>query len=345
MKKNIILFSAIFFLSAGCGIFGSSGILGTMKTTDGGSFWQQSNATDKSTINISNLLVSEMGFEPGNHEVIYLASVNNGFWKSSDSAGKWKQILSKLTAYDYFLDPTNTQNIFVTGTYNNHGRIVRSRDGGLTWEEVYSEASVNNSVNSITANPANPRELFGALNSGVLIKSVDGGDTWLVVYDFKDQILKARYSDKSIYALSRTKGLSKSTDNGAKWNALTDSLTGLSSIFSYTSRAVEQFYKLALDDQSAGVIFLTTNAGLYKSTDDGKNWQLQKLPVKSSAPRAIASTRGGMLAYTSIGNIIFKTLDGGKSWQTQPLTTTNVINKIIIDPLLAQVAYAGLIEQ
>ncbi len=345
MKKNIILFSAIFFLSAGCGIFGSSGILGTMKTTDGGSSWQQSNATEKSTVNISNLLVSEMGFEPGNHEVIYLASVNNGFWKSSNSGAKWRQILSKITAYDYFLDPSNTQIIFTTGVYNNHGRIVRSRDGGLTWEEVYSEASLNNSVNSITANPTNPRELFAALNSGVLIKSIDGGDTWLVVYDFKDQILKVRYNNKAIYVLSRTKGLSKSVDNGAKWSNLTESLTGLGSVLSFTSKTVEQFYKLALDDQSAGVIFLTTNTGLFKSTDDGKSWQLLKLPVKNSTPRAIASTRGGMLAYTSIGNTILKTLDGGKSWQTQPLITTNAVNKIIIDPLMPQVAYAGLIEE
>ena len=62
MKKNIILFSAIFFLSASCGIFGNSGILGTMKSTDGGSSWQQSNATDKTTVNIAGLSVAEMGF-------------------------------------------------------------------------------------------------------------------------------------------------------------------------------------------------------------------------------------------------------------------------------------------
>ncbi|MHB8871265.1 MAG: WD40/YVTN/BNR-like repeat-containing protein [Candidatus Doudnabacteria bacterium] len=344
MKKNIILFSTIFFLSASCGIFGNNGLLGTMKTTDGGSSWQQSNATDKAAVNIAGLSIAEMGFEPGNHEVIYLASVNSGLWKSSDSAGKWKQILSKITAYDYFVDPSNTQNIFVTGVYGNHGRIIRSRDGGITWEEVYSEASANNSVNTISANPANSREVFSGLNSGVLIKSIDGGDSWLVVNDFNNQILKVRYVNKTIYVLTRSKGLYESVDNGAKWTNTTESLTGSGGISSYVSRTVEQFYKISIDDQAAGVIYLTTNSGLYKTTDDGKNWQLQKLPVESSAPRAIASTRGGMLAYTSIGNTIFKTLDGGKSWQTQSLATTNVVNKIIIDPLLPQVSYAGFIE-
>ncbi|TSC65001.1 MAG: hypothetical protein G01um101477_651, partial [Candidatus Doudnabacteria bacterium Gr01-1014_77] len=246
MKKNIILFSAIFFLSASCGIFGSSGLLGTMKTTDGGSSWQQSNATDKATVNIAGLLVAEMGFEPGNHEVIYLASVNSGLWKSSDSAGKWKQILSKITAYDYFVDPSNTQNIFVTGVYGNHGRIIRSRDSGVTWEEVYSEASVNNSVNTISANPTNAREIFSGLNSGVLIKSIDGGDSWLVVNDFNNQILKVRYVNKTIYVLTRAKGLYKSVDNGAKWTSTTDSLTGVSGISSYLSRTVEQFHKMSI---------------------------------------------------------------------------------------------------
>lgn len=352
MKKKIIALVALFLLSAGCNPFStSSGIVGVLKTIDGGATWLPANTIANSESSLSGVSVTEMSFSPANREHIFLGTINNGIWKSIDSASSWSQILAKFTVYDFFIDSQNPEIIFASGLYNSHGKIIRTNDGGKTWEEIYNEASVNNAVNTITTNPSVPGELYAALNSGTVIKSVDNGTTWFVIQQYKEQVFKMRYSrlNNSLYMLLRYKGVLRSMDQGKTWSDITTQLTSRPtySLESFTSSTVDQFIKMSLDDQISGVIFLTSPKGLYKSTNDGTSWERLVIPVKSTAqtPRAIASSKGGMLAYTSIGGTIFKTLDGGKSWQTQGLPTNSAVNKILIDPQLPQITYAGLLEQ
>jgi photosystem II stability/assembly factor-like uncharacterized protein len=347
MKNKIALLSLLFFLSAGCGVLGNAGPTGVVKTVDGGGVWQTKNRIEGSNGEISGLRVYEMTFDPNNHEHIYM-STTEGFWRSDNSADTWKQILAKVVTYDFHLNPQDTNNIFVAGIFGEHGKIIRTKDGGTTWEEIYNEASTNNPVNTITANPNNQLEIYAALASGTVIKSIDGGNNWFVVGDLKGEVLRLRYSklNNSLYAFVTNGGLSKSTDGGITWNSITNGLTGAGQS-SFIPERVDRFIKLGLDDQSAGVIYITTSKGLYKTTNDGQNWSLINLPVKtdSDKPRAIASTKGGMIAYTSIGGTIFKTLDGGKSWQTQGIPSDNPVNKILIDPVLQQITYAGLTQR
>lgn len=346
MKKLIPLF-ALLFISAGCSLT-SSGVLGVIKTLDGGGSWGVTNVIEGSKNNIGGLSVSEMSFDPTDRQTIFLSSANGGLWVSRNAGTSWTSILSKISVYDFYIDPANPKNIYVAGTYNDHGKILRTQDGGGSWEEIYNEASIKNAVNTITANPANSRELYAALNSGVYIKSVDGGVNWFVLQEFEDQVLRTRFNrnNNSIYTLLSTKGLAKSTDNGVTWTYISSSLTtkGYFEGESVLPQNVQSFVRLGMDDSVGGVIYITTSSGLYKTTDDGAHWSYINIPIKTSAekPRAIASAKGGVIAYTSIGSTIFKTLNGGQSWQTQTLPTGNLVNKIIIDPQLPQITYAGL---
>ncbi len=345
MKKTIFLALLISLVSAGCNVLGigSSGPLGIVKTVDGGGTWVAKNVAEGGG-DLSGLRVYEMVFDPVNHEHLY-ASTSSGFLQSFDSGETWKQTLSKIVAYDFFLNPQNVQNILVAGIFGDHGKIIRTRDGGTTWEEVYNEASSDNPVFSIAASPSNPSEVYAALYSGTVIKSIDGGTNWFVVNDLKGVVLTMRYRTNGIYALVSDRGLFKSTDGGLHWNSITNALTGSSGITSFIPESVDTFFKLGIDDQANGVIYLTTSKGLFKTTNDGQSWAQIKLPLDVDAnddPRAIASTHGGVLAYTSVGDTIFKTLDGGKSWQTQGFPSTSSVNKILIDPILPQITYAGL---
>lgn len=345
MKNKIFLLSLIFFASAGCNLL-ASGAVGVIKTVDGGGVWKASNriANSKSG-DISGISISEMTFDPNNHEHIYASSNTDGLWKSEDSGNSWTQILSRIDAYDFYLNPQDVNNIIVVGIYGEHGKMIRTKDGGVTWDEIYNEASTNNPVTSITANPNNPSEVYAVLNSGVSIKSVDGGTNWFVLTDAKAQVLRIRYSriNNTLYSLMSGRGLFKSTDGGLHWTSLTLILTGTDQ-GSFLAQYVDRFYKMGLDDQSAGIIYLTTSKGLYKTTNEGQSWNKINLPIQkdSQPPRAIASTHGGVIAYTSIGSTIYKTLNGGESWQTQEIPSPNLVNKIIIDPALPQITYAGL---
>ncbi len=347
MKKIFAAIAAIGFLSASC-LTATSG-LGVIKTSDGGATWQPAVQIDGVNDTIAGSAVAEMGLNPFNHEQIFMAAASGGFWVSDNSASTWREILSKLNAYDFALNPINPNTIFVVGIYGTHGKIVRTTDGGASWNEVYNEASANNSVNTIAINPNNPQEIYAGLNSGVVIKSADNGQTWTVVKEFGDQLLKLRYSKFTggLYALLATKGVQKSADNGATWTNTTVSLTGSNIVESFTSSIVDSFTKMALDDNQGGIIYITTSKGLYRTTNDGQSWDYVNMPVRSSAelPRAVASARGGTIVFASIGSTLFKSLDGAKTWQTQSLPTQNSVNKIIIDPILPQVDYAGLINK
>ena len=344
MRKKILLLLLISLTAVSCDLLGigTSGPLGVVKTVDGGGTWLTKNAVQGGG-DIANVRFYEMAFDPTSTERIF-AATDKGLLESDDSAESWKQLLSKVVAYDFMINPRDNKNIFVAGIFGDHGKIIRTRDGGTTWEEVYNEASSNNPVETITANPNNPAEIYAALFSGTLIKSIDGGTNWFVLNDLGGPAIRLRYRN-GIYALVSNKGLSKSSDGGLHFNSLTNSLTGSGSASSIIPTYIDGFFKLGLDDQTNGVIYLTTSAGLYKTTNDGQSWLLIKLPVdpdSSDKPRAIASTHGGMIAYTSVGSTFFKTLDGGKSWQTQGFPSNNVANKILIDPVLNQITYAGL---
>jgi photosystem II stability/assembly factor-like uncharacterized protein len=232
---------------------------------------------------------------------------------------------------------------------------VRSEDGGNSWTEIYNESSLNNSVNSIVADPSNSNTLYAGLNDGTLIKSSDGGTNWFIAYTFssQDQILKLRFDPAhNLYVLLKTNGISESTDGGTTWASITQPLTNISNYNSTTlqNQSVSSFTKFSLDTQAAGVIYTTTSEGLFKTTDNGANWSQINLPVSGSQsssntpllPRAITSTDGGMQVYTSIAGTIYRSIDGGNSWQTEETPTTNTINKILVDPQNSSIIYAGI---
>ncbi len=348
MIKKIFALSLILLMAQSCSLT-KGGVLGIVKTVDGGATWQSSNLMEgEKTGNISGLTVSELMFDPNNRETLYASSTNGGLWMSKDSAQTWKQILSEITIYDFYIDHTDTSTIYVSGTYNNHGKILKTANGGASWEQIYNEASSRNAVNTITGNPNNTQEIYAALNSGVMIKSQDGGINWFVIYDAKDQVLRMRFNplNGQLYAIALTKGLAKSGNGGQTWTTLTSSLLATSTVLG-TYEGASQFIKFALDDQNSQVIYLTSSKGVFKTTDEGVTWTGLILPVKgeSMRPRAIASSRGGVVAYTSIDNTIFKTVNGGQSWQTQSLPTTNRVNSVIIDPVLPQISYLGLVPR
>jgi photosystem II stability/assembly factor-like uncharacterized protein len=349
MIKKIFTLSLVLLMAQSCSLLsGGGGVLGIVKTVDGGGVWQSSNIIEgENAGTINGLVVSELAFDPTNRETLYASSSNGGLWQSKDSAQTWKQILSQITIYDFFVDPNNTNRIYVAGTYNDHGKILRTDNGGASWDQIYNEGSIKNAVNTITANPYRTSELYAALNSGIIIKSQDSGVNWFVVYNVKDQVLKMRFSplNGQLYVIAKGKGLARSNDGGQSWTSLTKLVSSDSSqaLFQQSSR----FVKFSLDDQDPRVIYMTTGNGLFKTTDDGLTWTSLKLPVRgeSLSPRAIASSRGGVVAYTSIENTIYKTVNGGQSWQTQSLPTSNRVNSIIIDPVLPQIVYLGLISR
>lgn len=348
--KKILIILLVTLVSAGCNLFSKALPGGVIKTVNGGSDWQFSNAAKgDSSKTMAALNISKLLFDPQNRQIVYAGAYNGGLYKSEDSGVSWTNIFpNKIFVYDFAIHPQDTKIIYAAGFYLNAGRVAKSNDGGVSWTEVYHEASQNNGVRNISLNPQNPNQVLIGTASGTVIKSSDGGNTWQLVKDFKNQVNRVIWQNNQMYVLLKTEGLKISNDSGANFTDLTANIGAGYNLggFSYNPKAIDTFSQVYIDTLDQNLIYITTDKGLYKTTDSGKVWTKMNLPVKteSSAARAITVSKSNSnIVYTSVESTIFKSVDGGKSWQTQGIAgAAGFINYLLIDPELSQIVYGGI---
>lgn len=345
--KNIALCSLFVFFSASCGFFGTTVTAGVSKTVNGGSDWQASNAIrNVKNGTLLNSSITSMAFDPGNREVVYAGSITSGLYKSEDSGASWVRILSNISVYDFAVDPVDGKIIYAAGLYNNHGRLLVTKDGGKSWNQIYNDASTDNPVRAVAINPQNTTQVVIGLGTGTIIKSFDSGLSWKLARDFGSRVNDIVWQKGSLYVLLREKGLVVSKDFAESFNQLTSNVQ-TSSVFAklLENQGDVVYNRFYVDSLSENLMYVTTSLGLLKTVDGGSSWARISLPVPSgsNAPMAIAlSKKSSNIVYTSIGSTVYKSADGGQTFQTQKVATTGIIDYILVDPELPQIAYVGM---
>lgn len=347
--KRLALVCSLSLLAASCNPFSQSGVAGIAKTVNGGADWQfQNKLTNVKDGSLSALNVSSLGFDPNKTDTVYASGYNGGLYRSEDAGSGWARILSKVFVYDFAVDPTNGRTVYAAGIYGGSGKVLKTIDGGASWQEVYSEGSQNTEVRSVAVNPASPSQVAIGTASGNVITSSDGGLTWKLWKDFQDRTNSVFWQHGAFYALLKTKGLYRATNVGGEFQSLSEQFA-VGPLQGYLSEgkkiSVDEFRQVFVDEVSANLVYLTTSKGLYKTVDGGKSWAEVRLPIKdqANAPRAVAVAKSSSnVVFVSIGATIYKSTDGGSSWQTQSLATTGFVNYILVDPQRPQVVYAGV---
>lgn len=349
MKKTIII-ASIIFLSAGCNFFSKVLPVGVIKTVNGGTDWQFSNVVKGSaSASMAALNISKLVFDPQNRQTVFAGAYNGGLYKSEDSGASWTNIFpNKIFVYDFVIHPNDNKIIYAAGFYSGFGRVAKTIDGGASWNEVYHEASDSNAVRSIALNPTNPNQIIIGAASGTVIKSSDGGITWQLVKDFKTQVNKVLWQNNQIFVLLKSKGLQMSADSGINFTDLTSTIGANYNVlgYNYNGNAISTFSQAYVDYLDPNLIYLTTDKGLFKTTDGSKTWKKINLPVKTeeTAAKAIAvSKTSSNIVYTSVSATVYKSQDGGATWQTQGINGAGgFVNTLLIDPQLPQIIYGGL---
>ncbi len=346
--KKIILIVSVVLISAACNPFAAPVQAGVFKTVNGGADWRPADTLKTGTGSLSSTYISKLAFDPSNSQTVFAGTYTNGLYESQDSAATWSNILSNIQVYDFAINPQNSKIIYAAGLCVSHGCLLKTTDGGASWNEVYHEATASNPVRSVAINSANSNQMVIGTTLGSVVKSSDSGITWQLANNFNDQVNEVLWQD-NIFVLLKDKGLYKSTDSGTTFTELTagfkntggvasiDYIAGNSEVGAY-----HQFYS---DLKTPSLVYLTTDKGLYKSLDGGQTWTAQSLPVQpgQNPARAIAVSRdNSSIIYVSVGGTVYKSLDGGLSWQTQGIVTAGFINYILIDPALPQIAYSGV---
>jgi photosystem II stability/assembly factor-like uncharacterized protein len=228
---------------------------GVWKTTDYGQTWNPI-FDDQPTGSIGTLAVA-----PSNPDIIYVGSgeglrrpdlsVGDGIYKSTDGGHSWQHLGLRDAQQigSILVDPKDPNRVFVAALGHPYGSnaergIVRSLDGGATWQKVFFKDD-NTGAIDLAFDPRNPQTIYGVMwasrrppwtTSGAygatgsgLYKSVDGGNTWREL----------------------TKGLPSGSDLGR---------IGLAIAPSDPARMY-------------AMVQSTTAGGVYRSDDAGETWQ------------------------------------------------------------------------
>lgn len=180
---------------------------GLFKSLNGGETWQYLGLSEAG-------IISQIRVSPNNSQEIYVAAMgvpfvkneHRGLYKTSDGGLSWQKILfvnDSTGIIDLITHPTNKNILYATSwnrIRNNRksivsgpdGKIFRTVDGGLQWEELSNGLPAGPvSRIGIDISKSNPNVLYAAFthpstfNLEGIYKSVNGGDTWqsLPIYE------------------------------------------------------------------------------------------------------------------------------------------------------------------
>jgi photosystem II stability/assembly factor-like uncharacterized protein len=184
-------------------------------------------------------------------------------------------------------------------------------------------------VLGLAANPANPSEIYGAIEVGGVIRSLDGGEHWenmshgqYVNDDTVDMhgVIVGRWRPGTVFAIGRA-GLFSSTDRGVHWaSAQLEPLNPKGQTYCRDIREVPGDPKTIW--VAAGANFQSEVGVLFRSKDGGSSWTRVDMGVK---PRTTIFTLAfderhpKRMFCASSGGEVFASEDGGESWTERPL--------------------------
>jgi photosystem II stability/assembly factor-like uncharacterized protein len=324
---------------------------GVLKTANGGVDWQQSSKVvlDGKTGVVPGS-VSKMAFGVNSPDVILAGTFTGGLYQSTDGGQVWTPILQKLTVYDFAQHPADANTLYVAGSFDNRGRVLVTRDDGKSWLEVFNEGSANNAVRAIAVNPNNAQEVTIGLQSGNIVQSLDGGTSWKLLQTYNDQVSRLEWHGGSLFAVMKTTGVLRSSDGGLSFQNITKSLQPSGNVlnFSFSGQTVGQFNRIAVSNTNSNLMFVTTDRGVFRTSDGGNNWAALALPLKQQnvvVQSVAVSPSTDSVVYVGAGNNVYKSVDGGNRWLVQDTTAEGLVNNVIVHPTLPQVAFVGMFVQ
>jgi photosystem II stability/assembly factor-like uncharacterized protein len=371
---------------------------GVYRSDDGGQSWQSmSNGISERSLTVRGFAV-----EPGNSDVVYLGGevsswdwnneLMNGInfdmtkgvvYKTTDRGQNWQRIWygDNLSRY-IWIHPQDHDLVYVsTGIFDREAAnsdpnakdpggvgILRSRDGGVTWESL----GVNNGIranelhfSSLSMNPQNPDMLIAAAGNdayvwaigpeiGAIYLTEDGGDSWQRVLPLTNaSCVEICESDPNIVYAASVNALYRSDDGGNSWQLQAGS-SGLAqtNIALWGPPDVVAGFPIDMqcDPRDPLRIFVNNyGGGNFVSVDGGQNWVNASKGYTGALMHTITVDRNDpALVYASARSGLFISKNGGRTWDgmSRGVARAMEASAIAIDPfdsksLIAVIADAG----
>lgn len=255
----------------GCGSLCYSGI-GIMKSTDGGTTWTKVMDSPQSA-------TYRIIIDPDSTNIVYVA-MSNGIFKSTDAGATWT-LLKSGNASDLVMDTTGDTTLYAgiegVGTFKSTdaGAVWNADTTGLPPTSQMSRISLGiclSSPDTLYAGIYGPNPLVASSDTNRVYKSTDAGATWQPLtnapnYGFGqgwyNNYVQVDPVNPNVVYLGGI-DIWRSTDGGANWTDLTHSYTG--------GPVHPDQHAMDFDHEDPNTIFVGNDGGMYKSTDQGTDW-------------------------------------------------------------------------
>ncbi len=268
--------------------------------------------------------------------ILYVGTASGGLWKSDNDGLSWTSIFDTagtMTIGSVAVDPNAPNTIWAGTGENNQGcesyfgiGLLRSTDGGLTWESRNGSAGQTledlSSFANVVVDPRDSSHLVtggrirgctgGSSTSGGIYTTGDAGLTWTKRLSAAVYEIAQDPTVLDVFWAGTSGGVYKSTDNGVSW--ILQTASGLPS--SGTGRT-----ELAVspsDSNTVYVLFQSPNA-LWRTTDGGATWELRA--SGSDACDGQCSYNMVLRVHTTNPDIVirgtirnWRSMDGGLTW-------------------------------
>lgn len=192
---------------------------------------------------------------------------------------------------DIEVDWFNPNVVYLT---NTAGEILKSADGGVNWQTIYTKGGL---ARDLELDNQDSRILLLSTARQGLRRSVDGGINWVNV--FADENYKAfdgvqnvrdivQTAAGDVYWVSTDYGLLTSTDKGATWNTvpLLAAGTGITA--------------LAVDPRDGKHVIYVAGSTVYSTANGGARWDPERMPVSAQGFQVQIDPENSSLVYLGL---------------------------------------------
>ena len=219
-------------------------------------------------------------------------------------------------------------------TADNSAIILKTTDGGTTWNSVFTDTGYY----AISIYATSPTVAYATTSSNFILKTTDGGATWeqkqIGTNNFYMSHVNFVSNDVGyVVGSSSANGqLYKTTDAGETWIDLKEDNTILTNLLIDNQLTNIEFSATETISISGG---LWNNGTLLRSTNAGVDWN--KISVSGNIKTtdvSIAGNTGFLIGNNGIANAsselgeLFKTTDSGVTWSLVNTGFNNRIEKL-----------------
>jgi photosystem II stability/assembly factor-like uncharacterized protein len=223
------------------------------------------------------------------------------FNRSTDNGTTWSGNNNLPTYYLLFALACDGPGSLYAGASTG---LFHSTDSGTTWSQV---TTVGWHVMGLGVGPGGT--LLAGTGDGVVYRSTDRGSTWESdTVEPGVNVFKFVFAGDGSIVLATSRGVYRSTDDGLSWNLPDNGID--------PPDPAQWWEKPALVVAPWGDLYVSYLATIYRSADNGKNWEKMEQTWPGRVVTSILATdQGEMFLGTGPNGGVLRSTDRGQSWK------------------------------